>query len=784
MSLGGTDSGRGALLASRGWGLVLLACIVLLAVQVLRGAPLDTRITALLPEHQQGELIARADDSLASTFERRFLLLVASDATPHAAPVEAVNELRQALTASGIIASLDSQSPPRPDQTLTPYRYRLLTDSLARQDAEAWRQRGLSRLFAPGVDADLERDPFGLLDGWLEARFQGPVSWHPGGPGVVTDKTEWSLIGATLAASPYDMALQQELSAVLERFGQAHPELTLLRAGLVFHAAAGARQASHEIATIGLGSLFGILALLALVFRRPLVIATLLLPVATGLVFASALTWLIFGSLNLITLAFGASLIGLSVDYALHLQCTRQLNPGRSLRLFWPGLALGLASSLCAYLVQLATPLPGLRQMATFTALGLIGAWLSVRLWLPRLPLYHHPATATIARRLDRLRVGRGQRWVYLALALVLVVAAVLALTRSTTSHDLRQLNPSPAALIAEQQRVQTLLERPASFRYLIVSAETPDALLKRLEQLDEPLSRLEREGHLSSHRHLAQAVPSMQTQEHNLERVRERYAAALPELLTAAGLPSTLIPRLEDPLHEVPFLSPQTWLSSRAGEADRALWLDGLERPAALITIGEVDATASKALTQLAESPDVIYRDRVAALSQQLALLSEELVRWLALALALLVVVFGLRYRRHAWRVLLPPVGAVIITLGLYALSHTGLTLFHLLGLLLVLGIGLDAGIFSTEHPQDPGAWLAISLSCASSLLAFGLLAFSATPALHFLGQTCLIGLVATWCLVPLARGATERAGVAAHRGVAGSDTQELESSSHGRST
>jgi predicted exporter len=70
------------------------------------------------------------------------------------------------------------------------------------------------------------------------------------------------------------------------------------------------------------------------------------------------------------------------------------------------------------------------------------------------------------------------------------------------------------------------------------------------------------------------------------------------------------------------------------------------------------------------------------------------------------------------------------------------------------VLGIGLDAGIFSTEHPDDPAAWLAISLSCASSLLAFGLLAFSATPALHFLGTTCLTGLTASWLLVPFSRG------------------------------
>ena len=771
-----------AALLRRGWGLVLLACVILLALQVLRGGALDTRITALLPDSPQGQLISAADQRLSTIFERRFVLLV--NGSSPAAQATAVEQLRHALTDSGIVATLDSQSPPRPDQSLSAYRYRLLADALADADAEAWRQRGLTRLFTPGLDANLAQDPFGLLDAWLQSRFQGPVSWRPGGPVVITDQAEWSLISGTLTDSPYAMDLQHRLAAVLEGAHQAHPELTILRAGLVFHAAAGAQQASQEIATIGLGSLLGILALLALVFRRPRAIALLLLPVATGLLFASALTWLIFDTLNLITLAFGASLIGLSVDYALHLQCARQLNPQRPLRQLWPGLALGLGSSLCAYLVQLATPLPGLRQMATFTALGLIGAWLSVRLWLPCVPVQPHPATAAIALRLDRWRPRTHSRWKYLLLVLLLAAAAALALTRGSTSHDLRQLNPSPAALINEQQRVQALLERPASFRYLLVTATSTDELLTRLDQLSEPLARLQRQGHLSSFRHLAQTVPPASAQDNALAQVQERYAEALPELLTAAGLPGALQDRVRQRLDDVPILTPDAWLATSAGEADRALWLDGLDSPAALIMLGDVDASATAALHQLAEAEDVIYRDRVAALSQQLALLSAELVRWLAVALALLILVFGVRYRRNVWRALLPPVGAVLITLGIFALHQTPLTLFHLLGLLLVLGIGLDAGIFSTEHREDPGAWLAISLSCASSLLAFGLLAFSATPALHFLGQTCLIGLIAAWCLVPLARGARTRADDAFHHGVAGGDAHEPENASHGRTT
>ncbi|ERL49667.1 MMPL family transporter [Halomonas huangheensis] len=731
------------------WAVILLLCALFVGHQIWHGTPLDTRITALLPESHDQQILQHADASLGKTYERRLLVLVKGDDSAQAA-----EQLRAQLKSSGVVASLDSKTPPRPDQTLSDYRYRLLSAELQQADGDSWRKQALARLFTPGMETDLLRDPFGLLDQWLNERLSGPVSWLDGGPSIDSAEGRWRVISATLDGDPYQLALQTRLTETLDAFKAAHPQLTVLRAGVVFHAAAGAQQARSEISTIGLGSLLGIIVLLALVFRRVSVLVSLLLPVFSGLVLATAVSWALFESLNLITLAFGASLIGISVDYALHLQCYRQLHPQRSLSQLWPSLFLGLLTSLCAYLVQLATPMPGLRQMATFTALGLIGAWLTVRLWLPLLSIHPHPATSRIAERLNRWRLTRPRLPIVLAASLVLSTATLVAMISTTLSHDLRQLNPSPSGLITEQQHVQRLMQRPASFRYLVVRADTGEALLQRLEDIDPSLASLARDGHLDSWQHIAQAVPSQATQQRNLTLVRQRYQDVLPELLTQAGLDPSLSERLSQRLDDVPELTVSDWLSSRAGEGSRSLWLEDTDTPTALVLLGDIDTRGVAELQELAEAPDILYRDRVSALSNQLTILSKEISQWLLLAVVVVIAGLSWRYRQRAWRALLPPVGAVAVTLGLFAATHTGLTLFHLLGLLLVLGIGLDAGIFSTEHPADGSAWLAITLSCASSLLAFGLLAFSATPALHFLGTTCLIGLVATWCLVPLARG------------------------------
>ena len=679
--------------------------------------------------------------------ENEFVILLTA---PQPRPL--AEDLRARLTEQQILQQPALAESNRPDKLLTPYRYQLLADSLAQADVDAWVERGLTRLFSPGLDNDLRHDPFGLQDAWMQQQL-GVRFGLDGDFPVVTATTgeRWLLISGTLSAGPYDLALQGALHKVLKNFTAEYPQAQLLRAGLVFHAAAGAKQARQEISTIGIGSLLGIVLILWLVFRNSLAVASLILPLACGLLIALPISWAIFGSLSLVTLAFGASLIGIAVDYALHLQCARHLAPEQPLKPLWPALWLALISSLAAFLIQLATPFPGLRQMAVFAALGLTGAWLTMRLWLPLIPVHPHPATAEIANQLTRLRFAENNRlpWIILAIG-TLVTIAVIA-TRLQTSNDLRQLNPSPPELIAEQQQVQQLLQRPGGSHYLIVTAPSDDELLMRLEGLNTGLHQLHVEGHLSRFRHLAQAVPSRQTQHENLQQVRAMQDLALPRLAERAGLPagalSIATPQTPEPL------SLADWFATPLGAADQLLWLQTAEaQPAALVLLGEVDAVGHAALQALADD-EVYYHDRVAQLGQLLGDIRNSIAVWLGVAVIGLTLLLGWRYGVRVWRVLLPPLGAVLISLAMLAAQGSGLTLFHLLGLLLVLGIGLDAGIFSVEHKGNPASWLGITLSCASSLLAFGLLSFSATPALAHLGVTCLVGLAAAWLLVPFAR-------------------------------
>ncbi|MFA0521431.1 MMPL family transporter, partial [Vibrio sp. 10N.222.55.E8] len=142
----------------------------------------------------------------------------------------------------------------------------------------------------------------------------------------------------------------------------------------------GTQSAKSEISTIGLGSLAGVILLVWLTFRSALPLTLSLLSISTGLLVALVSTVAIFGKIHLFSLVFGASLIGVSIDYSFHFLTDRlaagnQWQSDKGLKHIFVAITLGLLTSLIGYLGLLVAPFPGLQQLALFSSIGLIAAY-------------------------------------------------------------------------------------------------------------------------------------------------------------------------------------------------------------------------------------------------------------------------------------------------------------------------------------------------------------------------------------------------------------------------
>ena len=115
------------------------------------------------------------------------------------------------------------------------------------------------------------------------------------------------------------------------------------------------------------------------------------------------------------------------------------------------------------------------------------------------------------------------------------------------------------------------------------------------------------------------------------------------------------------------------------------------------------------------------------------------------SLLFILALLTLGLRGLQPAWAVLQPVLAASVSTALIMALASGGLNLYHLVSLLLVMGLSLDQSLFFNRDAADPEerrrTLLSLLVCSLSSILAFGTLALSAINILRAIGATVALG-------------------------------------------
>jgi predicted exporter len=747
---------------------IWLALVLALAVQQIgfwRAPQLDSDVMALLPSETQDPLITRANRQIVEGATRQVVVLIGSNdwsQTRTAAEAFAMSLAGSAVLESragqdnGSTAALDFYCPYR-DRLLTPGQRARLQEA----DVSALSAIALSGLYGPGVGGGLSEwraDPVGLWPEWWQARMGQDISVREGFPSISRDGLEWAILHFDATTPAFRLDGNAQLKDALdqaERKALAKvPRARVLRAGVPLHAEAAAVRASWETNTIGWGSLLAVIGLLWLAFRslRPVVLVALSLLI--GLAAAVAVTVLVFGKIHLLTLVFGASLVGVAEDYGIHYFACRQgrndLSAHGLMRFLMPGLVLALVTSVLAYMALGLAPFPGLRQMAVFSATGLLAAFATVACWFPWLDKQAHGisrfgqfVSGSLAAW-PRFRHASIGGWV----ALILLGAfAVTGLQRLQVRDDLRSLQNSPEQLLADQRDIGQLLGMPSPAQYYLVSGPSAEAVLQREEALKARLDGLVARQQLSGYSAVSDWVPSLARQRADASLSASVEVAVLSQASTVVGEP------LSRPEFAASALRLEDWLQQPVSEPLRSRWLGQVDgRWASVLMLNGVGpASDLKLLKQQAAGVDgARWVDRTSEISRLLAYYRSMMAELLLAGFVAVGFALWWRYRALAWRALLPTILATALSLAALGWLGEPFQLFTVLALLLLLGIGVDYGIFLLEHQGDGASWLAVSMGAGSTLLAFGLLSLSATPALHSFGLTMLFGISLVWLLSP----------------------------------
>ena len=757
------------------WCLIVVCLCGWSVVQTQHHWSIQTDILGLLPKHDADATVRSLKRLVSEKLGRKVLILVSHVRSQVAR--EVTHHLGSRIELSPLFADTHWKYHDRQQAFFDlyfPLRYQILSplvrQHLLQEDGYHYLLKRLKReLYQPtSVFATrfLEADPLlffpEVIKSWTPPA--GPLRIADGLLGTQHDGKYHYVITATLAANPFEkntqVRLEKHWQAWVHELHSLHPDLELVYMSVARFAASARRQMQRDLLVISIGSMLGIIGLIVGTFRSLRHLFLALIPLAVGLWSAIGLSLCIFGELHALTLVFGASLLGIYIDYSFHYFAHHRIasswQPCRAMWDILPALSLGAITTLLSYIGLGLTPLVGLQQIAVFASCGMVVTFLTVVCVYPFLLPKPHPR----AHRLPLLYLTAWQRFrmpLY-SLLLVMIVIGMQGILHLQVDDRPQALSAPSADVATQERRMRQIMGLSQTQRYLMVEGSTTEDALQRLEALHDRIRTEPDHYGVGWGPILTDFVPSQQRQRANVQALRQllRHRPEISQQLLALGFPAHVIESFFRQIETPPelFLSPEVWQHHNASQGLRELWLGETSQGAAIWVPMNRLTDVERLQQAMAGLPGIRYVDQVADFTRVLQRYRHKAMRLVGLAYVVIFAVLLWRYRAQAVVVMLPPVLAAFLTLGLLGLLGQAVNLMHCLALVLLLGMGIDYTIFIVESTPSaqPAALLALTLSALTTVLSFGLLSLSGQAMLKAIGLTTLIGICCAWLLAPLA--------------------------------
>lgn len=505
-----------------------------------------------------------------------------------------------------------------------------------------------------------------------------------------------------------------------------------------------------------------ILALLLYAFRRFKDIVLIALSVFWGWLFALGGMALVHDSVSMIVIGISSIIIGIAVNYPLHLTSHVQHQPDirTALREITTPLLVGNITTVGAFLALVPLKSIALRDLGLFASFLLIGTIIFVLIWLPHLLRTADNRQQTtdegdLLMRLTSVQIER--KWLVVLVAVLTIVFGYFSLSTEFDS-DVSHINYMTAEQKVEMNSpLLTSTRGDGNLRtlYLLSSAPCYDDALTLSESKQAIIDSLKEVGMIASHKGVGRFLPSKaeQTRRLNLwKKWLEKHPLLLNNLNSAASKHGFSEDAFSD--FDAIIQSKHTALSfddflpltsqALAGNVSQAI--EGNSTIAEVLNVREEDAEQVKEVL-----PDAFD---VASLHTSVANALSDDFNYIGWACSLIVFLFlWLSFRRIELAIIsfIPMAISWIWILGIMSILGIKFNIVNIILATFIFGQGDDYTIFMTEgciseyvhgKPILAPYKRSIILSAMIMFIGIGTLIFAKHPALHSLAEVTIIGM------------------------------------------
>lgn len=576
-----------------------------------------------------------------------------------------------------------------------------------------------------------------------------------------------------MLSSPFGSSETDMNARLVTLLDEAIGKMQALHPGVEAHVAGGPQIAvgnAHQIVrdSILAVTLAAVLILLLLLyaFRSLRDILLIALSVGWGWLFALAGMALVHDSVSMIVIGISSVIIGIAVNYPLHLiaHTGHQPDVRQALREITKPLLVGNITTVGAFLALVPLKSIALRDLGLFASLLLVGTILFVLLWLPLMVKVKRQKDEKVKEvegllsRLASVQIER-KKWVVALVAVLTLFFGYHSLSVEFDT-DLANINYMTDEQKADMSYFGKLLGGDSSADevklYLLSSAPNFDEALKSSESRQAVIDSLTNAGRIVHHSGVGRFLPSSQKQAERIELWND-WVQGHPNLLSdldaaaqRQGFAAEAFTDFKDIIssryttHSFDYFLPLT-SGVLAGNVSQA-GTQGYSTIVDVLTVGREDAAQVR--KHLPDAFDIasLHSSVADALSADF-----NYIGWVCSAIVFLFLWLSFRRIELAVISFIPMAVSWIWILGIMALLGIKFNIVNIILATFIFGQGDDYTIFMTEgciseykhgHPVLVPYKRSIILSALIMFIGIGTLITSRHPALHSLAEVTIIGM------------------------------------------
>lgn len=636
---------------------------------------------------------------------------------------------------------------------------------------------------SPGWRGLIVDDPLALRE-FLFRRWRGESPWTPSvTEGYLLSPNGEALLMVAEPSFPSDAwSSSQELVQRLGELKVAFPHVRISFVGPHTLTVGKAGILRRDLLTSFLGSLALVLTLFYCSYRRWATLLFVGFPLLVGVQLTLGVASLFTGGLNLITISFAAIIVGLGVDFAIHIYHRyhherahgKELGEALEITLTRTGKGVwtGGLTTIAAFLTLSLARIQGIVELGILVAVGLFFCLLTTSLVLPSFLVWiegrgYHYKTLTewgLGHLTPFLKAH------YRTILTILVFLAVIGGyvgTKVSMVGGVEGFGPRELDGMRALERMREAFGGEGQGMTVLLHGKDLDQLLRRQEAIASTIRDEYGEGILFVS-HLAPFLPSTESQQRILARLRnvmdyEKARSSLEGALEREGLNPDAFARTREMLRRMALgetpISPTVFMKKLTSTP----LADVFQRFVVRTNSGyqlrqEVQFDPSKVdplqlqetITRTAPNAQCTGLELIA--HQLQGMVKRDFTLLAPLALSLVIVLLFMHFQRplRVGMALCPLLAGVAYMLGACSLLGVQLNPANAMAIPLILGIGIDDGIHIVHRyheGRDIGRAVrytgrAIIMTSMTTIVGFGSLSTSHFPALSSLGKLTIMGI------------------------------------------